>query len=171
MLNIIKGDAVVYNYDDISTDQIFPGKYCNLTDKDEIVEHILEGADTSLRDRLKASDIFVVGENFGCGSSREHAVIGIKEAGIKLVIASSAGRIWYRNAINLALPVIFCPGASEEIDEKDVLEVDLDTGVINNLTKNKKLQGEPLSEFIIEMLESGGIQETMKKRNLEAQEK
>lgn len=165
MNNLVKGKSVVYDFDDISTDQIFPGKYVNLIKKDDIVEHILEGADTTLRDRLKVSKIFVVGENFGCGSSREHAVIGIKEAEIEVVIASSAGRIWYRNAINLALPVIFCPGASKLIQEGDELEVNLETGKISNITRNESYQGEPLSDFIMDIFNNGGIKQVMLNMN------
>src|SRR5699024_1478233 len=101
----------------------------------------------------------------GCGSSREHAVIGIKEAGIKVVIASSAGRIWYRNAINLALPVIFCPGASKLIQEGDELDVDLETGKISNITRDESYQGEPLSDFIMDIFNNGGIKQVMLDRN------
>ena len=157
----IEGKAIVYNHDDISTDQIFPGKYVNISNPPEIAEHILEGADPTLRERFKSGNIFIVGENFGCGSSREHAVIGIKEAGIKVVIASSAGRIWYRNAINLALPVIFCHGLSSKVIEGDELEVNLQSGLITNISKNETYQGEPLSDFIINIFENGGIKQMM----------
>ena len=161
----IKGNAIVYNHDDISTDQIFPGKYVNITNPPDIAEHILEGADITLRERFRSGNIFVVGENFGCGSSREHAVIGIKEAGIKVVIASSAGRIWYRNAINLALPVIFCSGISNKVIEGDELEVDLKTGVIYNITKDETYNGDPLSDFIMNIFENGGIKQMMLNKN------
>lgn len=165
MDTIIKGNAIVYNHNDISTDQIYPGKYVNITDPAEIATHILEGADTTLRERFKSGNIFIVGENFGCGSSREHAVIGIKESGIKVVIASSAGRIWYRNAINLALPVIFCPGLSEKITEGEELEVDLMSGVIKNITKNEIYQGEALSDFIMNIFKNGGMKQMMLNKN------
>ncbi|HKL10122.1 MAG TPA: 3-isopropylmalate dehydratase small subunit [Clostridia bacterium] len=161
----IKSSAIVYNHDDISTDQIFPGKFVSISNPPEIVEHILEGADVTLRERFKSGNIFVVGENFGCGSSREQAVIGIKEAGIKLVIASSAGRIWYRNAINLALPVIFCPGASNKVAEGDELQVNLKTGIIKNITKEETYNGEPLSDFIMNIFENGGIKQMMLNKN------
>lgn len=157
----IKGKATVYNYDDISTDQIYPGKYVNITEPSEIAEHILEGADTTLRERFKTGSIFVVGENFGCGSSREHAVIGIKESGVQVVIAGSAARIWYRNAINLALPVIICPGLSSKVTEGDELEADLKTGWIRNLTTNEVYEGEPLSDFILNIFENGGFKQMM----------
>lgn len=162
----IKGKVIVYDHDDISTDQIFPGKYVNISNPPEIVEHILEGADPTLRERFKSGNIFIVGENFGCGSSREHAVIGIKEAGIEVVIASSAGRIWYRNAINLALPVIFCPGLSSKVIEGDELEVNLQSGIITNISKNETYQGEPLSDFIMNIFENGGIKQMMLNNNL-----
>ncbi|MDF2615710.1 MAG: leuD [Sedimentibacter sp.] len=161
----VKGKATVYDYDDISTDQIYPGKYVNISNPSEIAEHILEGADTTLRERFKTNSIFVVGENFGCGSSREHAVIGIKESGVNVVIASSASRIWYRNAINLALPVIICNGISKRVTEGDELEVDFKKGKITNITKNEEYDGEPLSDFIMNIFENGGIKQMMLKKN------
>lgn len=160
----IKGKAVVYNHDDISTDQIFPGKYINLINPTQMAEHILEGADKTLKDRFKKGSIFIVGENFGCGSSREHAVIGLKEAGVEVVIASSAGRIWYRNAINLALPVIFSPGLSNMIHEGEEIEVDLKTGEIYSITQDKLFTGEPLTDFIMNIFEQGGIKQMLANR-------
>ena len=164
----IKGRTIVYNHDDISTDQIYPGKYVNISNPSEIANHILEGADVTLYERFKTGNIFVVGENFGCGSSREHAVIGIRESGIKVVIASSAARIWYRNAINLALPVIICPECSNHVLEGEELEVDLKSGKITNITKGVDYQGEPLSEFIMNIFENGGLKQMMLKQNLNA---
>lgn len=165
METVIKGKSIVYNYDDISTDQIFPGKYVNLTDKADIVEHILEGADITLKDRIKTGKILVVGENFGCGSSREHAVIGIKESGIEVVLAGSAGRIWYRNAINLALPVIFCKDIGFKVTEGDILEINLQTGEINNITKSELYIGEPVSEFILDVFKKGGLKNMIQELN------
>lgn len=164
MNTLIRGKAVVYNHDDISTDQIFPGKYVNLIDPTEIAEHILEGADVTLKDRFKKGNIFIVGENFGCGSSREHAVIGLKEAGVKVVIASSTGRIWYRNAINLALPVIFSPGLSNMIAEGEEIQIDLKTGEIYSISQDKVFEGEPLSDFIMNIFENGGIKQMIANR-------
>lgn len=161
MDTVIRGNAVVYNYDDISTDQIYPGKYVNITNPSEIASHILEGADTTLRKRFRHRKIFVVGRNFGCGSSREHAVIGLKEVGIKAVLASSVGRIWYRNAINLALPIIICPGISDKVEEGNELEVNVKTGVINNVAKDDIYIGEGLSDFIMNIFMNGGIKQMM----------
>lgn len=165
MNTIIKDRAVVYNHNDVSTDQIFPGKYVNITKPSEIASHIMEGADVTLRERFKYGKIFVVGENFGCGSSREHAVIGIKEIGVRVVLAGSSGRIWYRNAINLALPVIICSGISSKIDEGDELEVNLKTGTIYNATKNETYYGEGLSDFVMNIFENGGIKQMMQNYN------
>ncbi len=162
---VIKSKAVVYDYDDISTDQIYPGKYINLFEPAEIAEHVLEGADVTLKERFKTGHIFVAGNNFGCGSSREHAVISLKASGVKLVITSAPGRIWYRNAINLALPVMICPELSKKVVEGDELEVNLRSGEIKNLTQNSIYQGEPLPEFIMNIIENGGIKQMMLKKN------
>lgn len=167
MKHTVKGKAIVYDFDDISTDQIYPGKYVNTSVPAEMAKHILDGADLTLKERFKIGNIFIVGENFGCGSSREHAVIGIKEAGIKVVIASSAGRIWYRNAINLALPVIFCPDLSKKVKEGEEVEVNLQTGEILNTTTKVTYQGEPLSDFIMNIFENGGIKQMMLKNYFE----
>jgi 3-isopropylmalate/(R)-2-methylmalate dehydratase small subunit len=161
-MNKIAGKAVVHNCDDISTDQIFPGQYVNLTDPAEIAEHVLEGADRSLKDRLHhTGNILVVGSNFGCGSSREQAVISLLGAGVAAVIVSSAGRIWYRNAINLALPVIVCKGLSSQVTEGEALEIDLVTGVIQSHATGRMFQGEPLSQFVLNIFRNGGVKPMM----------
>lgn len=161
-MNKIAGKAVVHNYDDVSTDQIFPGQYINLTELTEISAHVLEGADKSLKDRLlHTGNILVVGSNFGCGSSREQAVISLLGAGVAAVIVSSAGRIWYRNAINLALPVIVCKGLSSEVAEGEELEIDLVTGVIRSFTTGRVFQGEPLSQFVLNIFRNGGVKPMM----------
>ncbi len=154
---VITGRAVVLNMNDVSTDHIYPAKYINLTDPAQIGEHALEGADKSLRQRFKTiGDILVTGNNFGSGSSREHAVITLKAAGVRAVIANTAARIWFRNAINLALPVIFCPGLVDLVLEGDELNIDLKTGRIDNLTKSTVHQGRPLSEFVLNVFAHGG---------------
>ena len=161
-MNKIIGKAVVHNHDDVSTDQIFPGQYVNLTDPAQIAEHVLEGADRSLKDRLKTTgNILVTGNNFGCGSSREQAVIALQGSGVAAVIASSAGRIWYRNAINLALPVILCQGLSAQVAEGEELEIDLAAGLIRSLTTGKVFQGEPLSSFVLNIFCNGGVKPMM----------
>jgi 3-isopropylmalate/(R)-2-methylmalate dehydratase small subunit len=159
---VIRGKAVVLNMNDVSTDHIYPAKYINLTDPAEIAEHVLEGADKSLKERFKTvGNILVTGNNFGSGSSREHAVITLKEAGVKAVIANTVGRIWYRNAINLALPVIFCPGLVDLVSEGDELELNLNMGQVRNWIKGTVQQGQPLSDFVLNVLAHGGIKPMM----------
>jgi 3-isopropylmalate/(R)-2-methylmalate dehydratase small subunit len=159
---VIRGKAVVLNMNDVSTDHIYPAKYINLTDPAEIAEHVLEGADKSLKERFKTvGNILVTGNNFGSGSSREHAVITLKGAGVKAVIANTVGRIWYRNAINLALPVIFCPGLVDLVSEGDELELNLNMGQVRNWIKGTVHQGQPLSDFVLNVLAHGGIKPMM----------
>lgn len=166
----IAGKAVVYNHDDVSTDQIYPGPYCTLTDPKQIAEHVLEGADTTLKDRFKAGgSIFVTGENFGCGSSREMAVISLKESGVKAVVVKSVGRIWYRNAINLGLPVLLCQTLADNVQEGDELEVDMEVGIVRNIATGATYQGEVPNEFILGMFKHGGITPLIRKKNEERQ--
>ena len=160
----ITGKVVVYNHDNISTDQIFPGPYGYLTDPKEMAEHVLEGADRTLKDRFKTvGEIFITGNNFGCGSSREMAVISLKESGVKAVVVKSAARIWYRNAINLGLPVLFCPALVDSIVEGSQVEIDLELGTICDLSNGAIYQGEVPSEFAMEMLKHGGLKKLMSK--------
>jgi len=160
---IIRGKSIVLNHNNISTDQIFPGKYVNLTDASEIASHVLEGLDPGIKQRIKPESILVVGKNFGCGSSREHAVIALKESGVCAVIAESAGRIWYRNAINLGLPVILIEEPMMKIGDDEELEIHLKQGIVKNISKEIDYQGEPVAEFILEIFESGGIKPMMRK--------
>ena len=161
---IIRGKSVVLNHNNISTDQIFPGKYVNLTDASEIADHVLEGLDPGIKQRIKSESILVVGKNFGCGSSREHAVIALKESGVRAVIAESAGRIWYRNAINLGLPVILIEEPNLKIGDDEELEIHLKQGIVKNISKAIDYQGEPVADFILEIFESGGIKPMMRKK-------
>ncbi|MHC1759101.1 MAG: 3-isopropylmalate dehydratase small subunit [Negativicutes bacterium] len=161
----ITGKAVVYNLDDVSTDQIFPGGYVNITDPKEMAMHVLEGADKTLKDRFRAGgNILVSGDNFGCGSSREQAVISLQVAGVDAVIVKSAGRIWYRNAVNLALPVIICSDLADNTKEGDQLSIDLSSGKITNVTTGSEFQGEPLPEFVMNIFLSGGATAMMQKK-------
>jgi len=163
---IRRGKAVLLRMDDVSTDHIYPAKYINLTDPARIAEHALEGADPTLRARLaSAGSILVTGNNFGCGSSREHAVIALQGAGVTAVIAGSAARIWYRNAINLALPVLVCPEAAGQVAEGDALEVDFLTGQVRDLTQGALLQGQAVSEFVAELIARGGIKPMMREKH------
>lgn len=163
--HIIKGSAVVYNHDDISTDQIFPGAYVNETDPELMANYALIGADKTIKDRIRAGgNILLVGQNFGCGSSREQAVLSLKTCGTEVVIAKSAGRIWYRNAINLALPVIICEQAVDEIQEGDKVTVDLTAGKVINESAGKEYQGEPLSDFVMNIYHHGGVMPMMQEK-------
>lgn len=159
---IVKDKAVVLRMNDVSTDHIILAKNCNLTDPAQIAEHVLEGLDKSFKDRFKSvGKILVTGTNFACGSSREHAVIVFKEAGVKAVICNTAARIWYRNAINLALPVIIFPGFVNTVSEGNELEINFTSGEIKNLTKGTVSQGEPLTEFALTVIGHGGIKPMM----------
>jgi 3-isopropylmalate/(R)-2-methylmalate dehydratase small subunit len=163
----ISGKAVVYNYDNISTDQIFPSPYGYLQDPKEMAEHVLEGADKTLKDRFKTvGTIFVTGNNFGCGSSREFAVIALKESGVQAVVAKSAGRIWYRNAVNLGLPVLFCQTLPDSVHEGAEIEIDLGKGTIREVATGVVHQGEAPGDFVMDIYNEGGIKPMMRKKAL-----
>ena len=160
----ISGKVVVYNHDNISTDQIIPGPYGYIQDMGEMAEHTLEGADKTLKDRLKTmGNVFVAGNNFGCGSSREFAVIVFKEIGVRAVIVKSAARIWYRNAVNLGLPVLFCPSLPDVVHEGAQVEIDLEKGTVCVIETGEIHQGEAPSNFVMEMYKEGGIKPLMRK--------
>jgi 3-isopropylmalate/(R)-2-methylmalate dehydratase small subunit len=162
----VRGRAVVLRMDDVSTDHIYPVKHINVSDPAQIAEHALEGVDASIKERFTTvGPILVTGSNFGCGSSREHAVITLKEAGVKAVVASSVARIWYRNAINLALPVMICPGMVDHVQDGDELGIDFRTGRITNLMHGTAHQGQPLPEFVLTVFARGGIKPMMRDRH------
>ncbi len=162
---IIKDKAVVLKMDNVSTDQIFPGSYVNISDPKQMAEHVLEGADKTIRGRFQnVGRILVTGSNFGCGSSREQAVIALIESGVKVVVAGSVARIWYRNAINLALPVIICPDAAALVSEGDTLTIDLAAGTIV-MADGQILRGEPVGDFVLNIFQSGGIKPLMLKKH------
>lgn len=150
------GNALKYG-DNVDTDVIIPARYLNTSDKKELASHCMEDIDKSFVGRVKSGDIMVAGQNFGCGSSREHAPIAIKESGISLVIAKSFARIFYRNAINIGLGIVECPEAADEISEGDVIEADMDNGVIFNRTTGKQFKTAPFPEFIQKIIENGGL--------------
>lgn len=150
------GNALKYG-DNVDTDVIIPARYLNTSDKKELALHCMEDIDKSFVGRVKSGDIMVAGQNFGCGSSREHAPIAIKESGISLVIAKSFARIFYRNAINIGLGIVECPEAADEISEGDVIEADMDNGVIFNRTTGKQFKTAPFPEFIQKIIENGGL--------------
>ena len=143
--------------DNVDTDVIIPARYLNTPDAKELARHCMEDIDASFTQKVKDGDIMVGGFNFGCGSSREHAPLAIKTAGISCVIAKTFARIFYRNAIDIGLPILECEAASDGIDAGDEVEVNFDTGVITNLTKNQTYQAEPFPDFIQKIIRDGGL--------------
>ncbi|MEW6685623.1 MAG: 3-isopropylmalate dehydratase small subunit [Candidatus Edwardsbacteria bacterium] len=162
---VVKGEVWKFG-DDIDTDQIYPGKYLPLTDKKEMAKHAMEGVEGGedfLRG-VESGDILVAGKNFGCGSSREHAAIAIKGAGIQIVMAKSFARIFYRNCINMALPILEMQEI-DEINQGDELNIDIKSGKIENLTTGKKYQAHPMTGLESEIMEAGGLLEYLKKHH------
>ena len=155
------GTVIKYG-DNVDTDVIIPARYLNTIDKKELASHCMEDLDKTFVTRVKAGDIMVAGNNFGCGSSREHAPIAIKESGISLVIAKSFARIFYRNAINIGLAIIECPEAAEAIAEGDVVEADLDAGVLYDRTTGKEYKTQPFPAFIQKIIAAGGLVESIR---------
>lgn len=143
--------------DNIDTDAIIPARYMNTSDPDELAKHCMEDADPQFVQKMKKGDIIVAGKNFGCGSSREHAPIAIKASGISCVIAESFARIFYRNAINIGLPILECPEAAEKISEGDEIRVDIASGTISNLTTSEVFKAVPFPGFMKEIIEAGGL--------------
>ena len=154
----MKFEGKVIKYaDNVDTDVIIPARYLNTIDKKELASHCMEDLDTTFASRVQAGDIMVAGWNFGCGSSREHAPIAIKESGIALVIAKSFARIFYRNSINIGLPIMECPEAVDAIEEGHQLSVDADNGVIRDLTTGESYPVAPFPEFIQQIILAGGL--------------
>jgi 3-isopropylmalate/(R)-2-methylmalate dehydratase small subunit len=150
--------------DDIDTDAIIPARYLNTSDPSELARHVMEDADREFPSKVKKGDIIVAGKNFGCGSSREHAPIAIKAAGIQAVIAKTFARIFYRNAFNIGLPIFESPEASEGIREGDTIEIDADAGVIRNITRAEEYKARPIPSFMQELIEAGGLIEWTRRR-------
>jgi 3-isopropylmalate/(R)-2-methylmalate dehydratase small subunit len=159
----IKGPAVKFG-NNIDTDVILPGKYLVLTDPCELAKHALESLDTGFPEKAKGGVVLVGGKNFGCGSSREQAPLALKFAGVKCVLAESFARIFFRNAINIGLPVIECKGISGAVEAGDELTVDFEAGKIVNVSKGKSFQVTKLPAFILEILADGGLIENLRKR-------
>lgn len=154
----MKATGRVFKYgDNVDTDVIIPARYLNTSDPKELAAHCMEDIDLDFAREVQEGDIIVANKNFGCGSSREHAPIAIKESGISCVIASTFARIFYRNAINIGLPILECDQAVKSIEAGDKLEVNFDTGVIKNLTKNEEYQGEAFPEFMQKIINSNGL--------------
>ena len=153
---IFEGKSIKYG-NNVDTDVIIPARYLNTSDKKELASHCMEDIDASFTSKVEAGDIMVAGYNFGCGSSREHAPLAIKESGISLVIAKSFARIFYRNAINIGLAILECEEASDGISEGDKVEADLDNGVIYNRTTGKSFKTQPFPAFIQKIIQNGGL--------------
>ncbi len=155
----------VHKYqDNVDTDVIIPARYLNTKDHAELASHCMEDIDPEFVKNVKPGDIIVAGENFGCGSSREHAPIAIKASGVSCVIATTFARIFYRNAINIGLPILECPEASKGIDDGDQVEVDFSKGEIRNVTKNETYTAAPFPEFIRGIINAGGLMASIKER-------
>lgn len=149
---------------DINTDEIIPARYLHTTDRAELAKHCMEDADKDFVKRVKAGDLIVAGKNFGCGSSREHAPIAIKAAGISCVIAESFARIFYRNSINIGLPIVESEEAAKDISNKDIVEIDIQAGHVNNLTTKKTYAIQKYPPFMEKIIKAGGLMESLKKR-------
>ena len=160
----MKFQGTVLKYgDNVDTDVIIPARYLNTIDKKELASHCMEDIDKDFVKKVKAGDIMVAGYNFGCGSSREHAPIAIKESGISLVIAKSFARIFYRNSINIGLAILECPEAADAIENGHEVEADLDAGVIYDRTTGKQFSTQPFPEFIQKIITNGGLVESIRR--------
>ncbi len=159
----MRGTAFKYG-DNVDTDVIIPARYCTGFTVEELAPHALEDLDATFVQRVKEGDILVAGRNFGCGSSRENAPIAIKGAGIACVIAQSFARIFYRNSINIGLPILECPEAAQGIEEGDDVEIDLSTGTIKNLSKGGEWKASPFPEGIQEIINMGGLSNYVRQR-------
>jgi 3-isopropylmalate/(R)-2-methylmalate dehydratase small subunit len=159
----IKGTAIKFG-NNIDTDVILPGKYLILVDPCELAKHALESLDTTFPDKAKKGVIVIGGKNFGCGSSREQAPLALKYSGVKCIIAESFARIFFRNAINIGLPVIECKGISRAVETGDELAIDFEAGKIENISNCKKFQVDKLPPFILEILADGGLIENLRRK-------
>lgn len=149
--------------DDINTDEIIPARYLNTTDKAELAKHCMEDADKDFAKKVHAGDVIVAGKNFGCGSSREHAPVSIKAAGVSCVIAESFARIFFRNSINIGLPIIESKEASQGIKNGDTVMVDTAAGIVKNVTRNKTYKIEKYPPFMQRIIKAGGLINSLKK--------
>ena len=158
---IVRGNVFKYG-DNVDTDVIIPARHLTTSDPAELAKYCMEDIDSDFAKDVRPGDIIVASRNFGCGSSREHAPIAIKGSGISCVIASSFARIFYRNAINTGLPIMECAPAAEAAEKGDVLEIDFETGIIKNLTKNEEYQSAAFPEFIQRIIAAGGLLNSLK---------
>ena len=161
----MKAQGTVHRYaDNVDTDVIIPARYLNTSDPAELAAHCMEDIDPAFAGRVARGDILVAGRNFGCGSSREHAPLAIKASGISCVIAESFARIFYRNALNIALPILECPAAAQAIAAGDEVSVDFATGTITDTTTGQSFAAEPFPPFMLELIAAGGLATYMKVR-------
>lgn len=161
----MKALGKVFKYgDNVDTDVIIPARYLNVPDPAELAKHCMEDIDSDFINNVNKGDIIVANKNFGCGSSREHAPIAIKAAGISCVIAETFARIFYRNSINIGLPIIECPDAAKEIEAGDTVEVDFDSGIIYNKTKGTQYKGQAFPEFMQKIIKAEGLMNYINKR-------
>ena len=151
-----KGKVLKYK-DNVDTDVIIPARYLAIQDRKELASHCMEDIDKDFSKKMKPGDIIVAGKNFGCGSSREHAPMVIKESGISCVIAETFARIFFRNAINIGLPILECKEASEGIEEGDEVDIDFETGIIRDITKDRTYKGQPFPEFMQKIMKAQGL--------------
>ena len=159
------GNVLKYG-DNVDTDVIIPARYLNTSDQKELASHCMEDIDKAFVTRVQQGYIITAGQNFGCGSSREHAPIAIKASGVSLVIAKSFARIFYRNAINIGLAIVECPEAADNISEGDKVEADMDNGIIRNLTTGQEFKAAPFPDFIQKIIENGGLMESIAKGSI-----
>jgi 3-isopropylmalate dehydratase small subunit len=155
--------AHVYD-DDVNTDVIYPGRYLDVYEPTEMAKYCMEDLDTSFKDRVEDGDVVIGGRNFGCGSSREQAVLCLRYAGVNAVVATSFARIFFRNCINQGMPAIECPEAHDAFDTGDEVELDLEGGVLRNVTKGTEVGFKPIPPFIMEILTDGGLVPHLKRR-------
>lgn len=162
----MKAQGRVFKYpDNVDTDVIIPARYLNTSDAQELAKHCMEDIDKTFTERVQSGDIIVAGWNFGCGSSREHAPLTIKTNGVSCVIAKSFARIFYRNSINIGLPILECEQAAEEIDDGDDVSIDFDKGIITNNSTGKTYEAQPFPPFIQKIISDGGLLASIKKGN------
>ena len=162
MERIARGKAFVFGAN-IDTDQIYPGRFVELTNVEDVAKHAMEGADPNFVKEFCQGDVIIASTNFGCGSSREHAAITLKAVGAGAILAESFGRIFYRNAVNVGVPVLVCPQISRIVKQGDIVSVDIQSGKVTNETTGEIAQAEPMSEYMLNILTSGGIKPLIKK--------
>ncbi len=160
---MINGRVFKYG-DNVDTDVIIPARYLNITDRVELVSHCMEDIDSEFIKKVNPGDIMVAGKNFGCGSSREHAPLVIKLSGIECIIADTFARIFYRNSVNIGLPILECPEAARDIEDGDKIEIDIKSGRITNVTKGRTYQAESFPEFMQDIIKAEGLVNYVKQK-------